>query len=374
MIRFLSRVQLQELEGVAIVRLDFNTKDAWRMEAALPTLKFLLKARAVVVILGHRGRPEGVKIKNGMPIGFSKDISLRHDAGLLSRMIRKKVVFISHFRFGEIKKKISRAKAGSVFLLENLRFLKGEEENSSVLAKQLASLGDYFVNDAFAVSHRADASVAAITRFFPSYAGFGLENELRHLGHVMKRPKRPLAMVFGGAKAHEKITVIHYFRKKADVFILGGALSNSVLKFNGVNIGSSIYDAKVNPQIYEIIKFKNLFLPLDYEVKENKIEDLGPKTIRMMERKIKTAKTIIWNGPLGRTEEKPFERSTLALAKAIAKNKKALSLAGGGETVMFLKKYRLDKKFSFISTGGGAMLDFLAGKKLPGIEALKNSR
>ena len=334
------------------------------MERAVSTLRLLAKAGAKVVIISHRGRPQK----------FEKGLSLKRDALILSRMLRRRIFFIPHFRTQEIRRAVSRGKPGSVFLLENLRFLKGEDENSPILAKKLASLGDYYVNDAFAVSHRENASVVAITRCMKSYAGLGLEDELIHLGHVMRRPKHPLVMILGGAKAGDKLKVVHFFRRKADAFILGGALSNSVLKFNGINIGDSIYDNEANPAISEIIKYKNLHMPFDYVIREKKILDLGPKTLRMIEKKVHSARTIIWNGPLGHTEEKKFSAGTLALARAIARNRRAFSLAGGGETVAFIRKYKLDKKFTFISTGGGAMLDFLAGKKLPGIEALKNSR
>src|SRR5271154_3372061 len=184
-IKYLSKTNFKALAGTALLRLDFNTEDDWRMRAVLPTIKLLLKTSSRIVIVSHRGRPKG----------FDKKLSLRKDAGVLSKMLKKRVVFIPHFRFGEIKRMVNTAPRGSIFLLENLRFLKGEEENSLVLGKQLASLADFYVNDAFAVSHRANASVTAVTKFLPSYAGLELENEITSLSRAMVRPQRPLVLI-----------------------------------------------------------------------------------------------------------------------------------------------------------------------------------
>ena len=375
MIRFLSRARNSELTGRALLRLDFNTEDDWRLRTAVPTVKFLEKHSRAVIILSHRGRPAfsaSRRIRRGKPLGFDKKLSLKKDALKLGRFIGRRVTFIGDFNFKKIKKTIGLAPKGSVFLLENLRFLKGEEENSPVLAKNLASLGDFYVNDAFAVSHRENASVSAIARRLPSFAGFGLEREIKTLGQIMARPRRPLVLVVGGSKAADKLGVMDYFKNKADWFLLGGGPANTFLYLRGVNVGNSVRDR--NPaelkKLKKLTYQKNIVVPADYKRKKDKILDIGPKTVRIFEEKIKKARTIIWSGPMGLAEKKKFARGNLAVAQVIAKNRRAFSVTGGGETVMFLKKYKLDKKFSFISTGGTAMLDYLAGKKLPGVAAL----
>ncbi len=363
MFQLLNKVRPELLKGTVLLRLDFNTEDEWRLEAAIPTIKFLLRKADRIVILSHRGRPNG----------FEKRLSLKKDAVNLQRLLKKEVNFIPYFRFAEIKKFIKAGPRKSIFVLENLRFLKGEEENDRRLAKNLASLGDFYVNDAFAVSHRKNASVVALTQFLPSYAGLELEKEIKFLSHIMGRPKKPLVIILGGAKAHDKLGVLKFFRNKADWFLLGGAAANTLLWVRGADVKKSLIDTeKADKKMLKMVScYKNLVLPVDYRLSQNQILDIGPKTEKIFVSKIRPARTIIWSGPLGMIEKKKFSQGTLTVAKAIAVNKKAFSVAGGGETVMFLKKHRLDKKFSFISTGGGAMLDFLAGEKLPGIEALR---
>jgi phosphoglycerate kinase len=370
MIKCLSGADKKRLAGTALLRLDFNTEDDWRMRAVLPSIKFLLQTSERVVIVSHRGRPAG----------FDKKLSLKSDASKLSRLLGgKKVVFINNFRFAEIKKQIAAAPRGSIFLLENLRFLPGEEKNDPKLAKQLASLADFYVNDAFAVSHRANASVAAITDFLPSYAGIELENEIRSLSKAMVSPQHPVVLVLGGAKASDKLGVIAYFKNKAEWFLLGGGSANTLLWLNGTDVKKSMKDSDPKELLLlkKIAAYQGVVLPTDVVwgaaggVAQSAILDLGPKTVREFNKKIATARTIIWSGPLGLIEKKQYATASIAVARAIGRNRRAFSVSGGGETVMFLKKYALDKKFSFISTGGGAMLDFLAGKKLPGIEALK---
>jgi phosphoglycerate kinase len=361
MIHYLSKTKVRLIRGTALLRLDFNTEDDWRMKAVLPTIAFLLKKGCKIVIVSHRGRP----------IGVDQKFSLRKDAAHLAELLRKKVVFFGQFDFPEAKKTVAEAPRGSVFLFENLRFLAGEETNDPRLAKLLASLGDFYVNDAFAVSHRANASIAAITDFLPSYAGLELEAELTHLSRVMARPKRPLVMVVGGAKVSDKLGVLRYFRNKADWFLLGGGPANTMLSVQGMDVRRSLKDDHDDiSAIKKIAQYPNIVLPGDFVWAKNAIVDIGPKTTALFVKWIKKARTIVWSGPLGLIDERPYRRGSIAVAKAIAQNSKALSVAGGGETVMFLKGIHLDRKFTFISTGGGAMLDFLAGKKLPGIVAL----
>lgn len=361
MITYLSKVSPKKLDGVAIVRLDFNTEDDSRMRAALPTLELLLKYARALVVLSHKGRP----------LGFQKQYSLEGDARNLSNLLEQKVIFIPNFNFDEARRIIAKASPKSIFVFENLRFVSMEKENDESFAKNMASLGDYYVNDAFAVDHRADASLVAITKFLPSYAGLGLEKEILNLSRVMKNPDKPLIMIFGGAKNADKLAAIKYFRKKADAFLMGGALANTLLYLKGTDIGTSLFDADVSSMIKNLNKEKAVKLPVDFRREGQKILDIGPQSEKLFAGEIKKAKTIVWNGPMGLIERETFKNGTLAIARAIAANKNSFSVVGGGETVMMLKEARVYDKISFVSTGGGAMLEFLAGKKLPGIEALK---
>jgi phosphoglycerate kinase len=375
MMPYLSKVKADALAGTALLRLDFNTEDDWRMRAVLPTLRLLLKTSTKIVIVSHRGRPDPglIRANKTMPVAATRKFGLKKDASHLSRLLGKKITFIEHFRFKEIKAEVDKAPVGSLFLLENLRFLPGEEKNDPKLAKTLASLADFYVNDAFAVSHRANASVEAITKFLPSYAGLELEREIKSLSRVMDKPNHPLVIILGGAKASDKLGVISYFKNKADAFLLGGGPANTILEARGMNIKKSLKDADAKDavSIKKIAAYPSIIVPEDFTWHDDMILDLGPKTLRTFGKKIAGAKTILWSGPLGMIDRTPYGRGSATLAREIAKNKTAFSVAGGGETVMFLKKIRLDKKFSFISTGGGAMMEFLAGEKLPGIEALK---
>jgi len=365
MIRYLRAASRKKLGGTVLLRLDFNTKDDWRMRAVVPTITFLLKTSDHIVILSHRGRPNGV----------DKKFSLRKNAATLTRLLGRKVIFLEKFNFPAARAKIAASPRGSVFLLENLRFDPGEEKNDPKFARKLASLGDCYVNDAFAVSHRANASVAAITKFLPSYAGLELEREIVSLSRVMKNPRHPLVFIAGGAKAADKLSVLKYFRTKADWFLLGGGPANTILALRGMDVKKSVRD--MDPKDVAAMKrfstAKSIIIPSDFVWHGNLIWDIGPKTVAKFNEKIMKARTIIWSGPLGLIERPAYARGSLAVARAVVRNRRAFSVTGGGETVMFLKKYRLDKKFSFISTGGGAMLDFLAGEKLPGITALGGS-
>lgn len=371
--KYLSKARKADIRGTALLRLDFNTKDDWRMLAVLPTIKRLLKTSSKIVIVSHRGRPTGVRFVNGLPKGFPKDFSLRKDARTLGRLVRKKVVFIPHFRFPEMRKRIAAAPRGTIFLLENLRFMPGEAKNDPRFARSLASLADFYVNDAFAVSHRANASVVAVAKLLPHYAGLEMEKEIASLSRVMARPRRPFVAIIGGAKAADKLGVVKYLRKKTDWFLLGGGSANTILSLRGTDVKQSIRDRdpKDLAALAAIARYRNVVLPTDFVWSGGRILDVGPRTAKRFAGKIAGARTVLWSGPLGLIEKKKYAQGSIAVARAVARNRKAFSVTGGGETVMFLKHYRLDKKFSFISTGGGAMLDFLAGKKLPGIAALR---
>ncbi len=371
--RYLSRINRKSLCGTALLRLDFNTEDDWRMRAVLPTIRFLLRHSSKIVIISHRGRPQPRLIRaNGRIVGANKKLSLRKDGLRLQKLLGRKIRFVASLNFAAVRKAVNGSPRGSIVLLENLRFWKGEKANDAKFAKKLAALADYYVNDAFAVSHRANASVVAITRFLPSYAGLELEKEIEFLGNVMHHPRHPLVFVIGGAKASDKLEIMKYFENKADWFLLGGAAANTILALKGMDMKKSLMDKdkKNLKRLRGILGYKSVLLPVDLKWSDGMALDIGQKTVGTYRKKIKGAKTIIWSGPMGLFEKRGFGTGNLAMARAIANNRRAFKLTGGGETVMFLKKHRLDKKFSFISTGGGAMLDFLAGKKLPGIGAL----
>ena len=310
MIDFLSKAKPARLRGTVLLRLDFNTKgDDWRMRAVLPTVRLLAARAEKVVIVSHRGRPEG----------FDKKFSLRSDAADLEHFIKRKVIFIPHFRFAEIKRTVTAAPRGTVFLLENLRFMKGEEKNDPKFARALASLADFYVNDAFAVSHRANASVAAITKFLPGYAGLEMEREIVSLGRAITRPRRPVALVLGGAKAADKLGVIEYFRRKADWFLLGGGPANTILALRGMDVKRSVRDRdpKDLKALAPVAKYPNVILPKDFVWRGGKILDLGPETAAAFAAKLGTARTIIWSGPLGLIEERAYAKSSVAVARAI---------------------------------------------------------
>lgn len=375
MIHFLSEIDPKNLnKRTVLLRLDFNTEDDWRMRAVLPTIKFLLKNGCKIIILSHRGRPvpHQLLLPNEPMSASDRKFSLKKDTGNLARLLKRRIVFVDHFDFVGTKKVVAESPQGSIFLIENLRFLAGEEKNDPKLAKRMASMGDLYVNDAFAVSHRANASVAAITEFVPSYAGLELEREIDFLSGAMRRPRHPFVFVIGGAKASDKLGVLVSFRKKADLFLLGGGSANTILFRKGMDVKKSLKDEDRHDRnlLAKIARYSNIRLPVDYAWQKDAIVDIGPRTARDYAKKIREAKMILWSGPLGLIDRKPYDQGSLAIARAIARNRKAISIVGGGETVMFLKRVRLDKNVTFVSTGGGAMLDFLAGKKLPGIAAL----
>lgn len=363
--KYLSRLKPNQLKDkICLLRLDLNIedekKDNFRLQSILPTIKFLTNRGAKVIILSHRGRPQktkNLKLK-------TKNCSLKPYVKILSQLLKKPVRFIKNLNMPNIL-------TSDVNILENLRFSVGEERNDKQFAKKLASLGDFYVNDAFAVCHRENASVAVITQFLPSYAGLLLEKEIKNLDSVMKGFKRPLIVILGGAKVSDKIGLINNFLGKADYFLIGGAIANTFFASQGLPVGDSLYEPNISNILTSDVD--RLILPVDLVIHQRKILDIGPETIKNYQKIIKKAKTLIWNGPMGMFEDKRFVKGTTAIAAAILKNKKAKIIIGGGETTAALlkdKNYKL-KTNVFVSTGGGAMLEYLAGKKLPGIEALK---
>ncbi|MEK9168343.1 MAG: phosphoglycerate kinase [Patescibacteria group bacterium] len=376
--KFLSSLTKKDLQNkICLLRVDLNIQNAdlrgqtrgttrkqnWhlRILAVLPTIEFLIGNGAKVVILSHRGRPQKVSSIKYQVSSYT----LKPFAKILSSLFKKPVHFIEGTTFHAWNVE------GDIFLLENLRFLKDEEENSGKLAKQLASLGDIYINDAFAVSHRKNASVAAITKFLPSYAGLLLEKEIKNLDKAMKSPKKPLIVILGGAKISDKIGMVKNFLNRADYFLVGGGMANTFLAAQGLPVGDSLYDK--NADLRGLIRglTRKIVLPVDVVIYKRQILDIGPKTIEKYLKIIENAETIIWNGPMGYIEDKKFRKGSEAIAKAIIKSK-AFSVIGGGETASIFQNSKLKTQNSklFLSTGGGAMLEYLAGKKLPGIEAL----
>lgn len=331
-----------------LVRVDFNVAmdkngriiDDFRIKESLPTIDYLIKNKAKIILMSHWGRPK---------TGLSKDrkrFGLEPVAKYIQKNYGLKIKFIDDCVGKSARQKINVLKNGEVALLENLRFYQGEEKNDLKFAKSLASSADIYVNDGFGVSHRKHASCVGITKFLPSYAGLLLEKEVLTLSKILKNPRKPAVAIIGGVKLETKLPLIKSLVKRYDHILIGGRIG-----------------LKIKPNDKKII------LPADYQGKSK--FDIGEKTIVIFKEIIKKAKTIVWNGPMGMFENKRFEKGTKEIGIAVVKSK-AFKVAGGGDTIAALDKYRLFNKIDFISTGGGAMLEFLDGKKLPGIEALKN--
>ncbi len=358
-----------------LVRVDFNVPlknnrvaDDSRIRASLATIRFLIKKKAKVVLLSHLGRPDG----------FVDSLRLLPVAKKLESLLGKTVHYIPDC-IG-VNSFVEKLNQGEVVLLENLRFYSEEEKDDKVFAEKLASLGDIYVNDAFGVSHRAHASVHAITDFLPSFAGFLLQKEVKALSGLLKNPLRPFVVVLGGAKVGDKIGVIGSFVKKADAVLIGGAMMFTFLKSVKFEIGKSLFEPDRLSFAASLLKSKKIILPVDVVVKDRRVLsvrhmkkssvgfDIGPLTAIIYSEIIKKAKTVFWNGPMGVFEVKPFDKGTAAVARAVSACSGA-SVIGGGDTISAVGKLHL--KFTYVSTGGGASLEFLEGKKLPGIAVLK---
>jgi|YelNatPaOPRAMG01_1025707.scaffolds.fasta_scaffold00025_40 phosphoglycerate kinase len=381
-----------EIKGKRIlVRVDFNVpikngniSDDRRIREALPTIQYLLEKQGKVILMSHLGRPKGIQ----------DDLRLDPIAKRLSELLGRPVKKLNDCIGEEVEKEVNNMKPGEVILLENVRFHKEEEENNPEFAKKLASLGDIYVNDAFGTVHRAHASTAGVAQYLPAVAGLLIKKEIEIMGKALESPERPFLCILGGAKVSDKIGVIRNLLEKVDVLIIGGGMMFTFLKAMGYEVGKSkLEEDKVDlaKEFMEISKKRGvkLLLPDDAvvvkEISENadtKIKDvdkfevddigvdIGPKSIEKFKVEIEKAKTIIWNGPMGIFEIDKFAKGTEEIAKAIAENKNCVSIIGGGDTVSAVSKFGLEDKFTHISTGGGASLEFLEGKVLPGIAVL----
>jgi len=391
--------QIKNLDSkLVLVRVDYNVTikngrvlDTERIERSYSTINYLLKKRAKIILMAHLGRPKGEVVP---------ELSLKPIVKYLNKITRRKVKFVPDCLGSKVLNAVSKLKAGQILLLENLRFYPQEKENESKFARQLADLADIYVNSAFSVSHRAHASVSAITRYLPAYAGLNLLEEVEALSKVIRSVKRPAIAIIGGVKIATKINVIENLAKKYDYILLGGALVNNFFRSQNLNIGKSIYDPqdlKLAKKLYQKYKEK-IVLPIDvrtvkkisaqgkietYRLFElNKIKsknfyiiDIGPKTQIYFESFIKQAQTLVLNGPMGMFEIEKFSQGSNYIAQAFALQAKgpAFGVVGGGETLTILEQQGLKKWPDFVSTAGGAMLEFLEGKTLPGIKPLKNN-
>ena len=376
-----------------LVRCDFNVPldsetgkitDNRRIRAALPTINYLLDNNAKVILCSHLGRPKGE---------VNPKYSLKPVAEELSKLLNKKVTLAKDVIGEDAEKLTSNMENGDIILLENVRFHKEEEKNDPEFAKKLASFAEIYVNDAFGTAHRAHASTAGVADYLPAVSGFLIEKELEFLGSSLDNPERPFVAILGGAKVSDKIGVIENLLEKVDTLLIGGGMAYTFYKAQGHGIGTSICEEDkldLAKEILEKAKQKgvNLLLPVDNHVSseysndgESKFVesteipegfmglDIGPKTIENFKNVIKTAKTILWNGPLGVSEFDKFAEGTNQIAIALAESN-AVTIIGGGDSAAAIEKMGLADKMTHISTGGGASLEFLEGKVLPGIACL----
>jgi len=381
--------QLKSLKNKTVfLRVDFNValekgkiKDDYKIKAGLETIDFLLAKGARLIIATHLGEPAGKPVAQ---------FSVKPVAARLKTLLKKPVKFIPEFTGPRVLKALKTLKSGELIFLENLRFAAGELNNDPRFAQELAALADLYVNDAFAVSHRDQASVAAIKKYLPSYAGLLLTKEVAAAQKILK-PKKPLVVIMGGAKISTKAPLISKLYPAASQILLGGALANNFFVAQKLEIGRSVYDADSAAIVKKFFKNKKLaakiILPLDLIVKTKHgpqlkrpdevsktdfIFDIGPETISRYAQYIKAAATLVWNGPLGKFEEDSFKHGSLAIARLVAARSSgpAYGLVGGGETIAALNLSKMAEYVDWISTAGGALLTYLGGGKMPGLKGL----
>lgn len=384
-----------ELKGKKVlVRCDFNVPmdenqnitDNTRIVAALPTIEYLLENDCAIILCSHLGRPKGE---------FKPEYSLKPVAEELAKLLGKEVMIAKDVIGEDAKTKAEELQKGQIMLLENVRYHKEETDNNPEFAKELASMAEIYVNDAFGAAHRAHASTAGVAEFLPAVSGFLIEKELKFLGNAIANPERPFVAILGGAKVSDKIGVIDSLLEKVDTLIIGGGMAYTFLKAQGYEVGNSIceldkldlannlmkkaeekgvkfmlpVDTKIGKEFKEDTESKNVKydeIPADWEG-----FDIGEETIQLFIEELKKAKTVVWNGPLGLFEFAQFAIGTNEIAKALAEIN-CTTIIGGGDSAAAVKKAGLEDKMTHISTGGGASLEFLEGKALPGIECLQN--
>jgi phosphoglycerate kinase len=393
---------------VVLLRVDVNVpvdedgkvEDSFRIEAILPTINFLLKNQCKIIICGHLGRPDIKKGEKASLSGVASKLSeflklkfVETEMRLPKYKVPHLVFFTGNIQEESVRLQIKQAVLSNIVFLENLRHYSGEETDDGLFAKQLAELAEVYINDAFAVSHREDASVHAVARYLPGFAGLLLEKEIKALSYVLNKPKSPFICMMGGIKIKDKIKTIEHLATKADKILIGGGIANLIFLSRGFEIGLSKVEKEGMDLAWQIdrnLKGK-IILPVDAVVANSKMDkksirvvemydvkprelilDIGPKSILLFANYLKKAQTVVWNGPMGHFEVKPFHTGTVSLARVIGGVSKgrAFGVAGGGETVDSVRLSHQQEYYDHLSTGGGAMLEYLAGHQLPGIVVL----
>ena len=391
---FQTLTDLNATNKTVLLRADLNVPfkdgqvtDTTRLDRIVPTLKALQKKGAKIAVLAHFGRPKGK----------TPEDSLKPVAEKLGEILGEKVTFVPDCVGDVAKQAIAALQAGQIAVLENVRYYAEEEKNDLAFAKQLAALGDVYVNDAFSASHRAHSSIEALAHLLPAYAGLLMEDELNALSKGLENPQRPVAAIIGGSKVSTKLSVLNNLVQKVDYLILGGGMQNTFFFVQGIEVGKSLCERDMADEAKKIMATAEkagckIILPIDriavrefgpnvpFEVvateklaADQEGVDIGPASIENAAKILETCKTVVWNGPMGVFEVKPFDNGTNALAKTVAKlttEKKLTSVAGGGDTVFALENAGAADQFSYLSTAGGAFLEWLEGKTLPGVQAL----
>ena len=376
-----------------LLRVDLNVPikngtitESSRIEKIIPTIKLLIEKEAKIIILSHIGRPKGKVVS---------EMSLEPISKKLADLLNKEVLFNKNIINENTLSEINKISNGSIMMLENIRFNEGEESNDSKFSKKISSLGDIYINDAFSCSHRAHASIEGITKYIPSYFGLQIAEEINALKKITAEIKKPVSLIIGGTKISTKIKIINNLIKKFDHIIIVGGMANTMLKHTGSKVGKSIYERDCGVLIKEILENSKKYnckitYPVDVVVSKNlenvgknkeikeieeddMILDIGPKTISSIKTIINNSNTILWNGPAGYFENPNFQNGTKKILEIISQktaNDNIFSVAGGGETVAAINKFKKIDSFTFVSTAGGAFLEFLEGKTLPGIKAI----
>ncbi len=379
-----------------LVRVDFNVPikggkigDVTRLKASIPTIEYLIKNKCKLILMSHLGRPKELFDEGKTLDDVKKELTLKPIAKELENLLGKKVFFAENSITQDSV--ISHIPNEDIVLLENIQFHKGETKNDEIFGKKLASLADVYVNDGFGQSHREYASFCAIPKFLPSCAGLLVEKELRIMGKAMENPDRPFVAILGGVKISDKIKVIENLLEKVDKMLIGGAMIFTFFKAQGINVGNSKIEEEQVDLAKKLLKNKKIILPNDVVVADkfdsnanSKVVDadhipdgwmgldIGPKTIENYKEVLKSAKTVVWSGPMGVFEFEKFANGTKEIAKFLS-HLKATTIVGGGDSAAAVEKFGYANKLTHVSTGGGASLEFFEGKKLPGIEALEES-